>query len=108
MAEKDEILGISGKPESWISRPSRYIVVHEPPATPFYSGAWAYHFWHEARGPAVILMPSNIRDRFISPVLFVDGHAVRQDSTREITLSYQYPAEPMPDWYFYEPAAGGP
>ena len=69
-----------------------------------------YYFWHYARGPATVssgsALPdlSRVRDRFISPVLFADGHAVKHDFTLAIRSNQSYPTEEMPQWYWYEPA----
>jgi hypothetical protein len=105
---KDPKQQAAGKPENWVSRPSRYILVHEPPATPNWDGAWSYYFWHYARGPSTVFNLSQVRDRFISPALFADGHATQLDFTRAITAQPYHPFEPTPDWYIYEPAQGSP
>jgi prepilin-type processing-associated H-X9-DG protein len=106
--------GIAGKREDWIRYPARYILVHESPATPYppdsASGQkWEWFFWHYARGPSTVSGLSvstvfQVRDRSISPVLFADGHAVNCDFTQAIRSSPSYPAEPQPQWYWYEPA----
>ena len=102
---KDPELGIAGKQEAWISQPSRYILMHEPPATPYWSvQGWCYFFWHCARGPGTVFSLSQVTDRFISPALFADGHTAQHDFTRAIKSQPSHPFEPMPDWYFYEPA----
>jgi prepilin-type N-terminal cleavage/methylation domain-containing protein len=100
-------LGAAGMKESWVSQPSRFIVVREPPATPLFETGVKRHyfFWHNAAGPATVFYLSQRRDRFISPVLFADGHSAKFDFTLAITTDPNYPAEPAPDWYFYEPAA---
>jgi competence protein ComGC len=98
--------GPAGQMESWVSKPSRFILLREPPATPYLGseGRWHYFFWHDATGAATTFTLTHRRDRFISPVLFADGHADRHDFTRAITTLPNYPFEPTPDWYFYEPA----
>ena len=74
----------------------------------FFNETWVYYFWHEARGPGVIFNRSQISDKFVSPVLFPDGHAARHDFSQEITSRFNYPAEPTRDWYFYEPLQSSP
>jgi prepilin-type N-terminal cleavage/methylation domain-containing protein len=114
---KDPKFGIAGKPENWIHDPARYILVHESPATPSPpnnapSGQWQFFFWHYARGPGTVSgggtasTPdlSKVLDRFISPVLFADGHAVKYDFTFAIRTRPDHPTEEMPLWYWYEPA----
>ncbi|MBI4327604.1 MAG: type II secretion system protein [Chloroflexi bacterium] len=106
--EKDPYYGIAGKKENWISQPSRYILLHEPPATPYWDGGWHYFFWHDARGKSTVFSLTQVTDRFISPVLFADGHAAKHDFTKPIKSRPNYPFEPTPEWYFYEPAHGTP
>ena len=108
LPEKDPYYGCAGKKENWISQPSRYILLHEPPATPYWDTGWMYFFWHEARGKSTVWGPSGVRDRFISPALFADGHAVRHDFTEAIKRDLEHPFEPRPQWYFYETAGGTP
>ena len=113
--EKDPKSGIAGKREDWIRYPVRYILVHEAPALPYppdqaSGGVWRYFFWHYARGPSTVTSLSRVQDRSISPILFADGHVARHDFTLAIRLSAsnpylaEYPAEPQPEWYWYEPA----
>ncbi len=106
LPQKDSTNGVAGKKETWVNSPSRFILIHEPPATPYFGyGQWHYFFWHYARGPSTVIGDlTNVRDQFISPALFADGHASKQDFTREITSLPHFPSEPTLDWYFYEPA----
>jgi len=106
--------GLAGKREDWIRYPARFVLVHEGPATPYPPGVasswrWVWSFWHYARGPGTVTSYSpynylQLRDHSISPVLFADGHASSYDFTHAIRSSPSYPAEPQPDWYWYEPA----
>ena len=99
---------LSGQKESWISSPARYITLHEPSAVPHWESGWSYVFWHFARGPCTVGDLRKTRDCFISPALFADGHAGKEDFTQEIKSLPLFPSEPTPDWYFYEPAPGTP
>jgi prepilin-type N-terminal cleavage/methylation domain-containing protein len=105
LPRKDPDQGIGGKSESWLSEPSRYILLHEPPATPVQDGQWFYFFWHYARGPNTVFNLGRAKDRSISPVLFADGHTAVYDFTTAIRSNPSYPFEPTADWYWYEPAA---
>ena len=105
--QKDPGTGLAGKRANWISQPSGYILLHEPPASPLELYGWNYYFfWHYARGKATIHEPysANRTDRSISPVLFADQHAATHDFTDAIKKSPSYPFEPAPLWYWYEPA----
>ena len=98
--------GLGGKKESWLSQPSNYILLHEPPATPEWFGGdgWRYFFWHFACGKSTVFRLADVKDRFISPILFADGHSARHDFTQAIKSSPNYPFEAQPQWYWYEPA----
>jgi prepilin-type N-terminal cleavage/methylation domain-containing protein len=113
MTDRDPNFGIAGKREGWIRCPARYILLHEPTALPYApnpdsNNRWMYFFWHYARGPSTVSSGSaspdltRVLDRFISPVLFADGHAVKYDFTQAINLKPKYPAEEQPQWYWYE------
>jgi len=92
---------LSGKKESWVTSPSRLILMYEPPAMWY----WNYYHWHYARGPTLVTdvdLPQDSQ-KFISPILFVDGHAANHDFTKALTVDPTFPLEPTKDWYWYEP-----
>jgi len=103
--ELDDIYMLSGKKESYVKDPSRMILMHEPPA--FWYGN--YYHWHFARGPTTVdpLVVSSDSQKFISPVLFVDGHSASFDFTRALMDSPTFPLEPTKHWYWYEPKPPG-
>lgn len=92
---------LGSQPESWVARPERYILMHEPPAR-LYPKLWTQ--WHYA------LMRSDIddvvyaRQRFISPVLFVDGHVTTHNFARALSTDPYYPYETTKDWQWYQAA----
>jgi prepilin-type N-terminal cleavage/methylation domain-containing protein/prepilin-type processing-associated H-X9-DG protein len=101
---EDPVDGIALKTEAWVTRPSRYILMHEPPAriydcpdTPF------WHQWHYVRGNSDILDPAYARQQFVSPILFVDGHVSVHNFSKALTVDPHYPYEPTKDWVWYKP-----
>ena len=97
----DDIYLLSGKKECYVKCPSRMILMHEPPAF-WYAN---YYHWHFARGPTTI-NPADLMDdgqKFISPILFVDGHSASFDFTHALKDNPGFPLEPTKDWYWYEP-----
>ena len=44
--------------------------------------------------------------KFISPVLFVDGHVAKHDFTTALRSDLTNHFEPTKDWVWYKPAAG--
>jgi prepilin-type N-terminal cleavage/methylation domain-containing protein len=97
-----DIWDLSGKKENWVTYPSRMILMHEPPAV-WYAN---YYHWHYARGPSTITPGQLASDgqKFVSPILFVDGHSGCFDFTHALTDDTNFPMEPTKDWYWYEPA----
>jgi prepilin-type N-terminal cleavage/methylation domain-containing protein len=92
---------LAGKKESWMPEPSRFILMHEPPAFWFDN----YYHWHFARGPTTITPLDFDADgqKFISPILFVDGHSASFDFTKALKEDPNYPMEPTKDWIWYKP-----
>jgi prepilin-type N-terminal cleavage/methylation domain-containing protein/prepilin-type processing-associated H-X9-DG protein len=102
--QKSQDPGVAGEREDWIHDPQRYILVNCAPAIPMppnVSRQWLYFYWHYARGPATVA-DSPGPDRSISPVLFADGHVVKDDFTQAIRSNPYFPTEPQPIWYWYE------
>jgi prepilin-type N-terminal cleavage/methylation domain-containing protein/prepilin-type processing-associated H-X9-DG protein len=101
---EDEALGLAGKDDGWVPNPSLYILAHEPPARPYgCSGAGIRWFlWHFASGSSETEDPKSASGRFISPVLFVDGHVKQHDFTRALSSNPLYPYEPTSDWIWYK------
>lgn len=77
---------IGGKGDRWISQPSRFIVVHEPPARRQSWGTQGFYvYWHRSHPTKTIQSNRNLvaDGRLISPILFADGHAEIMDFTDE-------------------------
>ena len=97
--ERDDDWILSGKKEGWVRDPSRLILMYEPPA--MWYAINCYH-WHYARGATTVDDPTQDGQKFISPIVFVDGHAAVHDFTHELKEP-DYWFEPTRDWYWYEP-----
>jgi len=94
--------GVGNRPAGWVPEPSRYILMFEPPAQKHKE---AYVRWHYARGRSDVLEPELQSDnqRFISPILFTDGHAASHDFTKALKTDPEYPYEPTANWMWYKP-----
>jgi len=97
----DVLNGIAGQKENWVPHPSRYILLHEPPALRWNYFGGRYFLWHFARGETTLMDPELARSAFISNILFVDGHVGTFDFTE--VLLQQYKCEPTADWIWYKP-----
>jgi prepilin-type N-terminal cleavage/methylation domain-containing protein len=102
----DPAEGLASKSEDWVPNPSHYILLHEPPARLYGcpNGEVEWYQWHYARGASDISDPQRARQQFISPIMFVDGHAAIHDFSKALSLDPYYPYEPTEDWTWYKPA----
>ena len=106
--QADSLRGMSNKPEAWVDEPSRYIYFHEPPAHPYFKSGrnlvlWSQ--WHRVRvgSPVEYPDPALAPGRFLSQILFVDGHAAMHDFSDSIRTDPYFPYEPTKDWVWYKP-----
>jgi prepilin-type N-terminal cleavage/methylation domain-containing protein len=106
---------LAGQTTSWVKQPSRYIMVYEQPARPVWklvgnicnaqTVEFRYYFhWHFSSRKSAVLQTELAGDpqRFISPILFVDGHAAKFDFTRALKTEPMYPIEETKDWVWYQ------
>ena len=93
---------LGGKEESWVPDPSRFILMHEPPAMAYSN---QFYHWHYSRGKTTVTRAELKGDgqKFISVIGFVDGHATPHDFTKALTTAPSYPLEPTPNWIWYKP-----
>jgi prepilin-type N-terminal cleavage/methylation domain-containing protein len=100
------------KPDTWVRQPDKYIMVTEPPArplgrlnTPVPPGIVIYFWtqWHRNRGRIDFRDPTIAPTMFVSPVLFVDGHAAVHDFSQSVMTDPYYPYEETKVWQWYQP-----
>jgi prepilin-type N-terminal cleavage/methylation domain-containing protein len=91
---------LCGKKSNWVPSPARFIMMHEVPG---YDWKGQFYHWHSASGKTTVTQPELASDpqKFISPVLFVDGHVRVHDFTKSVRLPYSL--EPTADWMWYKP-----
>jgi len=100
---------IAGNRISWVPSPSRFILMHEPPARSYavVGGPPPVGFvhWHYSHGPSDIPSAELAADgqKFVSPILFVEGHVASHDFTRTIKANPDYIYEESKDWIWYKP-----
>ena len=101
---------LPNKPEQFVAQPSRFLLVTEPTARPvgrlvtpviviYY---WAQ--WHRRYARTDFTDPTIAPRMFVSPALFVDGHAGVYDFSDSVMNDPYFPFEPTKDWLWYEPA----
>jgi prepilin-type processing-associated H-X9-DG protein len=94
-----------------VLKPSLFILLNEPPARSYEKAGGAppciFTHWHYSRGytPNDWNTPQVASDgqKFISPILFVDGHAAQHDFTRTIKTNPDFIYEETKDWMWYKP-----
>jgi len=96
---------MSGQSENWVPNPTRFIQLYEPPARLYGCGIHGpeWYQWHFSRTPTDIHDPVYARQQFISPILFVDGHASMHNFSKSLSTDPYYPYEPTQDWIWYKP-----
>ena len=90
---------LAGKSFSWVSDPTRFVLLHEPPALPFGTDTWAV--WHFRRGSSAYASGAEIHQKVVSPILFVGGHVKVLDFTKAVKSPY--PSDPTADCVWYQP-----
>ena len=109
---------LAGQNSSWVPNPSLFIMVHEPPARPMDHIIWShspippyfpiplcnYYHWHYGKGPYTVRNVQSDGQKFISPILFMDGHSAKHDFTKSIKDDPAHPFEPTKEWTWYKPA----
>jgi prepilin-type N-terminal cleavage/methylation domain-containing protein len=106
---EDPQYNLALKKESWVPKPSRFIMVHEPAAYPWSQpngpGVEVTQ-WHGASNPGKMFNSTTLklgRDKLLAPTLFVDGHSQQCDFTANILNNPNRPLEPGKDWDWYKP-----
>lgn len=100
---------ISGKSESWVPYPTKWILYYEPTAKPQVCHHFVPHFeprwyqWHRNRGKTDFLDPRLAPALFYSPILFLDGHAGFFNFTESLCADPYHPYEETADWMWYKP-----
>jgi prepilin-type N-terminal cleavage/methylation domain-containing protein/prepilin-type processing-associated H-X9-DG protein len=102
--DPDYNLGL--KKEDWAPEPSRFILMHEFAAYPWYGPDLNLFQWHGASNPRMgydLSTYKGMRDKLVAPILFVDGHAKQCDFTAIIKANPLRGLEPGKDWMWYKP-----
>jgi prepilin-type N-terminal cleavage/methylation domain-containing protein/prepilin-type processing-associated H-X9-DG protein len=93
----DPIYGLAGKRDTWISEPSRQVLMHDPPALIVPQSAQWWHYGSGKQGTGL----QNLSKKSVAPILYVDGH-VKFFNLRSFYQQHPlYTAEPTPErkWY---------
>jgi len=112
---EDYFYNLGLKKESWPPDPARFITLHERAAYP--QGDYELAFgiqvyqWHNASilGQVYDSRPQHrptiqeALEKFVAPVLFVDGHVQRCDFTTVLKRDPFHALNPTKDWMWYKP-----
>ncbi len=95
---------------NWVPNPAKFILMHEPPAREWQGTLMHWHYapaseskatWMPRSYPELIPLSADKR-KFISPVLFVDGHTAVHDFSAEIRRDPERSFEETKDWMWYK------
>ncbi|MBM3836100.1 MAG: type II secretion system protein [Verrucomicrobia bacterium] len=96
--------GLAGQPESWVPDPSKYIMMHEPPARIYgCGGVPEWYQWHRSQQASDVANVTRAPDQFISPTLYVDGHCAANNFSRALKADPLFPYEETREWMWYKP-----
>jgi hypothetical protein len=96
---------IAGSSEEWVPNPSKYILIHEPPARLYAcccSGIAEWYQWHRRTQASDITAVKAAPALFFSPVLYVDGHAKMENFSKSLQTDPYFPYEETKDWIWYK------
>jgi prepilin-type N-terminal cleavage/methylation domain-containing protein len=107
---EDPGYNLSGKKENWAAEPCRFIMMHEAATYPWDNeapdGDLGIPQWHYSADPGKLFSPATLGtdpDKFVAPVLFVDGHSKQCDFTANFRANPRRALEPGRDWMWYKP-----
>jgi prepilin-type N-terminal cleavage/methylation domain-containing protein len=97
---------LAGRPEAFVSNPSLFILMYEPPARLYgcLGEPPEWYQWHYSSGRSDLDDPVYARQQFISPILFADGRSAYHNFSRALARDPYFPYEPTANWIWYEPA----
>ena len=109
---EDPSYNLGGKNENWVREPSRFIMMHEAATYPWdvygdTGGTVAIAQWHFSAQPGKTFSPTTLKtdpDKFVAPILFVDGHSRQIDFTSVFRANPLRALEAGGDWMWYKPA----
>lgn len=102
---------LPGHYETEVPDATRFILYYEPPASPqvchaqppLFKPRW--YQWHQNHGKTDFLDPRLAPGAFISPIMFLDGHAAVFNFTHALCADPYYPFEETHNWMWYIPGA---
>jgi type II secretory pathway pseudopilin PulG len=100
--------GLASQGDSWVPKPSKYILMHEPPARIYGCGSVAeWYQWHYSMQSSDVLDIKRAPAHFYSPTLYVDGHCQMNNFSKELQTDPLFPYEETKEWMWYKPAQLG-
>ena len=105
---EDPRYNLAGKKEEWTPEPSLFIMFHEAATYPWDSGLGTTEFgqWHYSFSPGIMVEAAKLKtdhDKFVAPILFVDGHAKTCDFTTVFQANPLRALAAGQDWMWYKP-----
>ena len=97
--------GLAMQSDSWVPNPSKYILMHEPPARIYCCiNAVEWYQWHYSAQSSDVSDIKSAPAHFNSPTLYVDGHSQMNNFSRALQTNPLFPYEETKEWIWYKPA----
>jgi prepilin-type N-terminal cleavage/methylation domain-containing protein len=98
--------GLADQSDSWVPNPSKYILMHEPPARLYgcIGVPPEWYQWHSSIQASDITDVKAAPAHFYSPTLYVDGHSQMNNFSKALQTDPLFPYEETKDWIWYKPA----
>jgi prepilin-type N-terminal cleavage/methylation domain-containing protein len=94
---------LPGQTESWVPDPSKFILMHEPPARAYGCTTIEWYQWHYSRQASDVSDVAKAPAFFYSPTLYVDGHSQMNNFSKALQTDIRFPYEETKNWIWYKP-----
>lgn len=100
--------GLASQSDSWVPKPSKHILMHEPPARLYgCPNGPEWYQWHYALQASDISDVKRAPAHFYSPTLYVDGHCQMNNFSKALQTDPLFPYEETKEWVWYKPVVLG-
>jgi prepilin-type N-terminal cleavage/methylation domain-containing protein len=96
--------GLASQGDTWVPNPSKYILMHEPPARLYGClPVVEWYQWHYSLQGSDISDVKRAPPHFYSPTLYIDGHCQMNNFSQALQTDPLHPYEETKDWIWYKP-----
>jgi hypothetical protein len=98
--------GLASQSDGWVPNPSKYILMHEPPARIYACSETVveWYQWYYSMQSSDVSDVKRAPAHFYSPTLYVDGHSQMNNYSKALQTDPLFPYEETKDWMWYKRA----